>query len=60
MGIMARFLNVKYNYQFSGLVFDGLELVLLFMTILIGMIAAIFPAIAAYRLDISKTLKNKI
>jgi len=60
MGIMARFLNLKYNYQFSGLVFDGLELVLLFVTILIGMIAAIFPAIAAYRLDISKTLKNKI
>jgi ABC-type antimicrobial peptide transport system permease subunit len=42
------------------LVFDGLELILLFVTILIGMIAAIFPAIAAYRLDISKTLKNKI
>ena len=60
MGIMARFLNLNYNYQFSGLVFDGLELVLLFVTILIGVIAAIFPAIAAYRLDISKTLKNKI
>ena len=59
MGIMARFLNLKYNYQFSGLVFDSLELVLLFVTILIGMTAAIFPAIAAYRLDISKTLKNK-
>ena len=60
MGIMARFLNFKYNYQFSGLVFDKLELVLLLLTILIGMIAAIFPAITAYRLDISKTLKNKI
>ena len=60
MGIMARFLNFKYNYQFSGLVFDNLELVLLIVTILIGMTAAIFPAIAAYRLDISKTLKNKI
>ena len=59
MGIMARFLNLKYNYQFSALVFDSLELVLLFLTILIGMTAAIFPAIAAYRLDISKTLKNK-
>ena len=60
MGIMARFLNLNYNYQFSGLVFDRLEFALLFMTILIGMTTAIFPAITAYRLDISKTLKNKI
>ena len=60
MGIMARFLNLNYNYQFSGLVFDRLEFALLFVTILIGMTTAIFPAITAYRLDISKTLKNKI
>ena len=41
--------------------FDGLfEIVLILITILIGMIAAIFPAVVAYKFDIAKVLKNKI
>ena len=59
MEIMARFLNFKYHYQFSGFIFDEFEIGLIFITILIGMIAAFFPAITAYKLDISKVLNNK-
>ena len=60
MEIMASFINFKYHYKFSGFVFDQFEIVLILITILIGMIAAIFPAIVAYKFDIAKVLKNKI
>jgi putative ABC transport system permease protein len=60
MEIMASFINFKYHYKFSGFVFDQFEIVLILITILIGMIAAIFPAVVAYKFDIAKVLKNKI
>ena len=60
MEIMASFINFKYHYKFSGFVFDQFEVVLILITILIGMIAAIFPAVVAYKFDIAKVLKNKI
>ena len=58
--IMGQYLTNNYHYQFSGLVFNNFELWLLIGTIATGIISAFIPAIAAYNMDISSTLKKKI
>ena len=58
--IMGQYLTNHYHYQFSGLVFNNFELWLLIGTIATGIISAFIPAIAAYNMDISSTLKKKI
>ena len=58
--IMGQYLTNHYHYQFSGLVFNYFELWLLVGTIATGIISAFMPAIAAYNMDISSTLKKKI
>ena len=58
--IMGQYLTNNYHYQFSGLVFNYFELWLLIGTIATGIISAFIPAIAAYNMDISSTLKKKI
>ena len=58
--IMGQYLTNHYHYQFSGLVFNYFELWLLIGTIATGIISAFIPAIAAYNMDISSTLKKKI
>ena len=58
--IMGQYLTNHYHYQFSGLVFNYFELWLLIGTIVTGIISAFIPAIAAYNMDISSTLKKKI
>ena len=58
--IMGQYLTNQYHYQFSGLIFNVFELWLFIGTIAIGIISAFVPAIAAYKMDISSTLKKKI
>ena len=58
--IMGQYLTNHYHYQFSGLIFNSFELWLLIGTIATGIISAFMPAIAAYNMDISSTLKKKI
>ena len=58
--IMGQYLTNHYHYQFSGLVFNYFELWLLIGTIATGIISAFIPAIAAYNMNISSTLKKKI
>jgi putative ABC transport system permease protein len=58
--IMGQYLTNHYHYQFSGLVFNYFELWLLIGTIVTGIISAFIPAIAAYNMNISSTLKKKI
>ena len=58
--IMGQYLTNHYHYQFSGLIFNSFELWLLIGTIAAGIISAFMPAIAAYNMDISSTLKKKI
>ena len=58
--IMGQYLTNQYHYQFSGLIFNVFELWLFIGTIAIGIISAFIPAIAAYNMDISSTLKKKI
>lgn len=60
MELMGRYLINSYHYQFTGLIFNPLEIWLLIGTVLIGMVSALLPAISAYRIDISSTLKNNL
>ncbi len=60
MGIMGYFLSQSYHYEFSGVIFNTSEIWLFTGTIIIGMVSALFPAISAYRIDISRTLKNTL
>jgi len=59
MELMGYYLTMNYHYHFTGLVFDFIELWIIAGVLLIGMISALIPAIMAYRIDISQTLKNK-
>ena len=60
MEIMGLYLTNHYHYQFSGFIFNFFELWLLFGTLATGIISAFIPAISAYNIDISSTLKKKI
>ena len=60
MEIMGLYLTNHYHYQFSGFIFNFFELWLLFGTLATGIISAFIPAISAYNMDISSTLKKKI
>ncbi|MBT8231017.1 MAG: ABC transporter permease [Saprospiraceae bacterium] len=51
-------LSEKYNYQFESWIMHGLEIKLLAATILLGLIAALIPAILAYKTDIHKNLSH--
>jgi len=49
----------QYKMEFNAMVFNWeKEGILFFTTIFVGILAAIIPAIKAYRLNISKTLNN--
>ena len=60
MVLIGYFLSINYHYEFTGLIFNFSEIWLLIGTIIIGMVSALFPAIIAYRIDISSTLKNNL
>lgn len=60
MSIMGVYLTNSYHYQFTGFIFNTLELWIFLGAVLIGVIAAFSPAISSYKIDISRTLKNKI
>lgn len=56
MQVLAGYLQESYQYQFSGLRFLSQEWLLVAGSILIGLLAAVIPALQAYRADISRTL----
>ena len=58
MQIFSGYLTEAYHYDFSGWIFIKEELYLFIGAIFIGIIAALFPALKAYRTDISKTLSK--
>ena len=60
MSVMGMYLTNSYHYQFTGFIFNPLELWIFLGAVLIGVIAAFFPAISSYKIYISRTLKNKI
>lgn len=59
MEIFSGYLAETYHYDFTGWIWLNQEWTILIGAILIGTISALYPAIKAYRTDISKTLSNK-
>ena len=60
MELMGGYLTLSYHYQFTGFIYYPFEFWLIFGTLITGMVSALFPAISAYKMDISITLKDKI
>jgi len=56
MEVLAGYMQDAYRYTFTGRTFLKEEFYLLIGALLIGLIAAIIPAMQAYRTDISETL----
>ena len=59
MELFSDYLAENYHYSFTGWLWLKEEWYLLFGAMLIGIVSALYPAIKAYRTDISKTLSNK-
>ena len=57
--IMTHFGDEQIQMGTSLLKFSPQELMLLPITLLIGLVAALIPAVQAYRTDISKVLRNE-
>ncbi len=58
MSILARYMSESYRYSFTGWVWMKEEGYLGMGALAIGLLAAIIPAITAYKTDISKTLSR--
>lgn len=58
MEILGKTMESSYRYQFSGLVFLSEEVLILGAAQIIGFLAAIIPAIQAYRTQIAYTLTD--
>jgi len=58
MEMMAAHLEETYKYTFSGRIFLQEEVYLGMGALVIGFLAAVIPAIQAYKADISETLTN--
>ena len=54
--ILGRILSADQNLSLSGLVFSADEAWLLLIALATGLLAAILPALRAYRTDIANTL----
>ncbi|MFZ1749344.1 MAG: FtsX-like permease family protein [Saprospiraceae bacterium] len=59
MELIAKYLKADFRYSFTGMNFINEEWTVLVIAILLGVLAAIFPAIQAARTDINKTLSEK-
>lgn len=59
MEIVANSLQSSYKYSFSGFYFMKFEILLFLVSLLIGLIASLIPAIKAARTDIHSTLTEK-
>jgi putative ABC transport system permease protein len=58
MQIFSGYLTESYKYDFSGWIFVQEEIYIFMGAIVIGILAALFPAYKAYATDISKTLSK--
>lgn len=59
MELFSGYLSENYHYSFTGWVWLVEEWNILFGALAIGIVSALYPAIKAYRTDISKILSNK-
>lgn len=58
MEVVSRLLKAEYRYAFTGWRFLKSEWILLAISLLLGLVAALIPAIQASRTDINKTLQK--
>ncbi|MBP7273151.1 MAG: FtsX-like permease family protein [Saprospiraceae bacterium] len=58
MELLAGYLQQTYRYSFTGRIFLAEEWGLLAITVIIGVLAALLPAVQAYKSDISKILSK--
>jgi len=56
MEVLSGFLQDSYQYNFSGLIFLKEDIYLFFVSLLIGIVAALIPAFQASMTDINKVL----
>ncbi|MBK8349487.1 MAG: ABC transporter permease [Saprospiraceae bacterium] len=59
MELIANYLKKDFRYSFTGWKFLNVEWVVLGVSLFLGLVAAIIPAIQAARTDINKTLSEK-
>ena len=59
MEIVSKLLKSEYRYAFTGWRFLSSEWLLLAVSLLLGLAAALIPAIQASRTDINQTLSRK-
>ena len=61
MEVFSSYLSESYHYDFTGFIWLDVEWWLLLGSLIIGMVSALYPAIKAYQIDISRTLsKNEL
>ena len=58
MQVLAKYMSDAYRYSFSGWMWLKEEWLLLGGAVFIGFLAAVIPALSAYRQDISRTLSR--
>lgn len=58
MQVFSGYLTEEYHYDFSGWVFLPTEIYIFIGALVIGIVAAIYPAFKAYSTDISETLSK--
>ncbi len=59
VGVLSGFMQDAYKYALDPFVYLSQEFILLFACVGIGMLAALLPAIQAYKTDIASTLTQK-
>ena len=57
-GVLGNWLAAEQGIVLTGFAWLGEELALLVLALLVGVLAAVLPAWAAYRTDIAKTLSD--
>lgn len=58
MEVLAHYAKASYRYSFTGWLFLKEELGMVLISVVIGIIAALIPAMSAYRTDIHETLSK--
>jgi len=58
MEVVSRLLKSEYRYAFTGWTFLSMEWLLLAVSLALGLVAALIPAVQASRTDINKTLQG--
>lgn len=58
MQVFSGYLTAEYHYDFSGWIFLKQELYIFLGALVIGVLAAVYPAYKAYSADISETLSK--